>query len=363
MACSTTPRGLYKRGNVYYSRIAGVDGTLVRKRLSEDKQTAIIMLGEMRKQNELQKMGIVPETVEEEVKYCQQLKELYIARLRSLGRTQGTVAGFSWSWKYIVEASGAIRIEQITVAGVQKIADRLKAKGTRGQTINYYVNFVKDALDWARDLEYIRRNPLVHWEPVKRDAPRKRRDMTPAEIERFFAAETDEEYLLLWMLYFRTGLRASAGINVEWEWILWNEQALLLPAKANKSGVDHWIPLDATLFAALKKKRDALPEGAACGRIFAPIAVQTMRTRFRKICEKAGIDLDGLCLHSIRHTYATGSFEASGFNVKVVQELLCHSNAGTTMNYIHTSAQELRSTSEELAARFVRSGNDILKPA
>ncbi len=363
MADSTTPRGLYKRGDVYYSRIIGANGKLVRRRLSKDKQTAILMLGEMRKQTALQKMGIIPGVLEEEVKQCDVIKNLYVNRLRSLGRAEETIAAFMLSWKYVVENGGAIWVEQITVSKVQQFADKLKAKGTRGQTINYYVNFVKDALDWARDFGYIRCDPLARWEPVKRDAPRKRRDMAHWEIQRFFAAETDPEFLLRWLLYFHTGLRASAGINAEWGWILWDEQALLLPTEANKSGVEHWIPLDATLFAALKKRREKLPEDAASGLIFAPITVRKVRARFRKICKKAGIDLNGLCLHSIRHTYATGTFEASGFNVKVVQELLCHAHAGTTMHYIHTSTQKLRSASEELVALFARTGEEAAKPA
>ncbi len=260
MADSGLPRGLYKRGTVYYSRIAGVDGKLVRKRLSEDRQTAVIMLAEMRKRNALQKMGLVPaESGAKEIVFSKQLREMYVNRLRSLGRSSATITAFTLSWQYVVEDSGALRIDEITVDAVRAFTDRLKAKGTKGQTVNYYVNFVKDALDWARDFEYIKRSPLARWEAVKRDVSRKRRDMTPAETERFFAAETDPEYLLRWMLYFRTGLRAGAGTKVEWEWILWDEQALLLPAWANKSGVDHWIPLDAALFGILKKRRDTLP--------------------------------------------------------------------------------------------------------
>jgi integrase len=180
--------------------------------------------------------------------------------------------------------------------------------------------------------------------------------MTLEEIARFFAAEDDAEFRLRWMLYFRTGLRASAGINAEWEWILWRERALLLPAKANKSGMDHWIPLDRALISALGARRRSLAKGSAGGPIFAPATVKQVRARFLKICKKAGIDTDGLCLHSIRHTYATGAFEASGFNVKVVQKLLCHANAATTMKYIHTSEQELRSATEEFGARLFRDG-------
>ncbi len=351
---SSDPRGLYLRGNVYYCRLTGADGKLIRSRLSEDKATAIILLAEKRKQIELQKVGILPENLGEEIKDCASIKQLYVDRLRSHGRTEATIKAFSLSWKYVIEQQGFTMLHHITVAKVQDFCERLKAKGTTGQTINHYVGFVKDAFDWARDFEYIRHNPLARWELVKRDAPRKRRDMTPEEIERFFAAEDDPEFRLRWMIYFHTGLRATAGMNVEWGWILWDRQSLMLPAKANKSGRDHWIPLDVVLFSELKERRDGLPEGAAVGRIFPSLTTAQVRMRFRKVCLKAGIDLDGLCLHSIRHTYATGSFEASGFNVKVVQKLLGHADAATTMKYIHTSEQEMREVNDEVASRLHR---------
>ncbi len=107
----------------------------------------------------------------EEIVYCRQLRDMYADRLRSLGRAKSTVSAFLLSWRYVVEDGGALTIEDITVEKTREFADRLKAKGTRGQTINYYINFVKDALDWARSFEYIRQNPLARWEPVRRDAP------------------------------------------------------------------------------------------------------------------------------------------------------------------------------------------------
>ncbi|MCC8180952.1 MAG: tyrosine-type recombinase/integrase [Planctomycetes bacterium] len=345
-----TPRGLYKRGDVYYSRIAGIDGKLIRQVLSADKQTAIIMLGEMRKKIELQRVGILPDTMSQEVKLSSQIKKMYHDRLRALGRSVSTLNAFQLSWKYVVEDSNLDFVSQITVAKAQEFAERRRAKGTRGQTINHYVSFVKDALDWARDFEYITKNPLARWEPVKKDTPRKRRDMSEDEIQRFFQAETDENFQLLWLVYFSTGLRVSAGLNMEWEWIRWDEQAMVLPAKSNKSGIDHWIHLNPHLFSELKRKRDSLPEGAATGRLFKPMLPRELYNRFRHICGKAHIDIEGLCPHSIRHTYATGSYKASGKNLKVVQELLCHANVATTSRYVHATAEEKRAVNDAYGA-------------
>lgn len=351
-------RGLYKRGDVWYSRIAGPDGRLIRRRLSSDKQTAIIMLGEMRKTAELQRFGILPDNIQEHITDCAVLKRKYLERMKTLGRRAATIKAYELGWKYLVEDNKLTRIDQITVSKVQEFADKLRAKGTRAQSINLYIRVVKCALSWARDFEYILRNPLAKWERLDNDEALKRRDMTAEEITRFFAAEDNEDYRLRWLVYFRTGLRASAGAGIRWEWIVWDQKALILPASDNKSRIDFWLPLDTELFEALRARRAALGDGEVRGPVFKRLGLQQIRKRFKQTCSKAGIDLDGLCLHSIRHTYATACFESSGNNVKVVQELLCHADGATTMGYIHASSQQKRETVEKNALRFRLGGNE-----
>lgn len=348
----TSGHGWYMRGEVYYSRIAGPDGKMIRKRLGADKQTALAVLAEMRKTVVLQKGGVLPENMEEEIKLSRRLKEMYLERLRTLGRSPKTLEAFMISWKYVVEENKLDRIDQITVTNVQKFADRRKAKGTKGQTINHYVGLVKDALDWAREFEYIRRNPLARWEDLKKDSPRFRRDMTPEEITKFFERERDLEFRLRWMIYFTTGLRATAGTRVEWSWVLWNECVLLLPAWANKSGVDHRIPLDPGTLAELRSRYEEGCKAGNPGAVFPEIGTAQLRTRFRKICMEAGIDLNGLCLHSIRHTYATRAWIASGYNLKAVQSLLCHADPATTMQYLHVGEHELRDVNDKVGAEI-----------
>ena len=70
---------------------------------------------------------------------------------------------------------------------------------------------------------------LAKWWRTKRTQPRERRDMTESEIKRFFAAEDQPLYRLLWLVYFHTGLRAQAGLSLEWEWIHWETRIMKLP--------------------------------------------------------------------------------------------------------------------------------------
>lgn len=359
----SSQRGLYKRGDVYYSRIAGPSGKLVRKRLSPDKQTAIIMLGEMRKNFELQKVGILPEKVEEQIADFKTLKRLFFDRLKTHNRRDRTIESYLRAWKYVIEDNNLVRIDDISVAKIERFVEKLRARGTRTQTINIYINVVKGALAWARDFEYITRNPLARWETLKKDASIKRRDFTPEEIERFLAVEEDNLYRLLWLLYFRTGLRASAGIHFEWGWILWDERAAVLPEEHNKSRSDFWLPLDDDLFAAFEERRATVGPERARGKVFPGADLKRLQRRFVRNLKRAGINREGLCLHSIRHTYATMCFESSGNNVKVVQELLCHAEGSTTMRYIHASTQQKRETVERNAQRLRMPGTQVIQEA
>jgi len=70
------------------------------------------------------------------------------------------------------------------------------------------------------------------------------------------------------------------------------------------------------------------------------IPYKTHLWRWNAICEELGIK--GLAtFHNIRHKYATEALERSGGKLRVVQELLGHSNPATTAIYTHVSRGDL----------------------
>ena len=53
---------------------------------------------------------------------------------------------------------------------------------------------------------------------------------------------------------------------------------------------------------------------------------------FKKWAKKAGIS-DHYSIHSLRHTYATNLYKASGYNLRLVQKQLGHSSPTVTQVY------------------------------
>jgi len=68
---------------------------------------------------------------------------------------------------------------------------------------------------------------------------------------------------------------------------------------------------------------------------------------FKKWGRKVGIP-KRFSIHSLRHTYATNLYKASGFNLRLVQKQLGHSSISTTQVYADTFDEDLENAVEKL---------------
>jgi len=68
-----------------------------------------------------------------------------------------------------------------------------------------------------------------------------------------------------------------------------------------------------------------------------PISKTRIRTLLKEAVKKAGIKKD-VCVHTLRHTYATHQLEA-GQNIMVLKESLGHVDIRTTLIYLHIAHQ------------------------
>jgi site-specific recombinase XerD len=59
-----------------------------------------------------------------------------------------------------------------------------------------------------------------------------------------------------------------------------------------------------------------------------------VRDALRVAIKEAGIRKRGVCVHTLRHTYATHILEA-GVNLRAIQGYLGHTSLETTMVYLH----------------------------
>jgi integrase/recombinase XerD len=366
---------MFKRNGVYYCRLIGADGQEIRRRLSQDRGIAEVLLADIRKEQELIKAGlammvakaaktmedakdlpeIIQDDLQQEIEGIGKVKlsvvcEVYLAHLLHIGRADNTLKLYEDTLNRILRGLNCIFVTDLTIGTFEGYLANQHKQGVKGQTLNVYGRIFRGALDYALQQGLIQDNPLVDLSSIRQDEPRFRRDFQPEEARRLLAVikKDSKEWYLRFLLYFQTGLRATAGLDVNWEWIDLQEKTLRLPLENNKSRRVLNLPISEILLAELRSVWNNLPKDRRQeGKILPSVTYAVLRSKFRGYCEMAGLDTKGLCLHSIRHTVATMIYKACG-NVKAVQEILGHANASTTLRYLHVNEEEKRSAIQTL---------------
>ena len=89
-----------------------------------------------------------------------------------------------------------------------------------------------------------------------------------------------------------------------------------------------------------------------------PMAQSTVQKPMKQIVDQIGFGKK-ICIHTLRHSYATHLLEA-GVSLKVIQKYLGHSSLQTTMIYLHlteTAEADARQAIERVMTRDLKRGN------
>ncbi|MBE6463943.1 MAG: site-specific tyrosine recombinase XerD [Eggerthellaceae bacterium] len=154
------------------------------------------------------------------------------------------------------------------------------------------------------------------------------------------------DHALLEMLY-GCGLRVSEASGLDLYNAVLPEEYLLISGKGNKERI---APISGT---ALKALNDYLEYGRPelarkqkkpCAAVFLNArGGRLTRQSIHSIVARAGliIGVDGLHPHTLRHSFATHLLEG-GADLRVIQELLGHSDISTTQIYTHVNRTHIR---------------------
>ena len=146
------------------------------------------------------------------------------------------------------------------------------------------------------------------------------------------AATSLRDKLLLGLMY-ATGLRISEVVRLRWRDIDFDRNSIFV--RQGKGRSDRMVVLPEsyrTLFRELSAKHDKedhLFPGQRKGRYMSPRTVQRIMQRTLEI---AGINKRATP-HSLRHSFATHSFE-DGHDIRRIQKLLGHARLETTTIYV-----------------------------
>jgi integrase/recombinase XerD len=153
----------------------------------------------------------------------------------------------------------------------------------------------------------------------------------------------------------RAGLRVSEVVKLRRRDIRWpdpeHQKPGYLEVRGGKGGKDRTVPIDDATVTWLRAWDGARlrgeaffntvkagPQGSPRGGPVMPLYLQQL---VKRLAHEAKLDRpDRVTPHVLRHTYATELLE-EGFNIREVQELLGHSDVGTTMIYTHVRPGDL----------------------
>lgn len=170
--------------------------------------------------------------------------------------------------------------------------------------------------------------------------------LTKDEVKRLLDAATNPKHKLLIGLMYSSGLRVSECVSLKTDDIDSNE--MIGKVKHGKGMKERYFILSNNLIQHLNdylsKKRDSSPYIFSIkGR---PITIRQAQKIVKGAAIKAGIKKRVFC-HALRSSFATHLLEA-GTDIRIIQELLGHSNLSTTQIYTKVSTQQLKKVKSPL---------------
>jgi len=157
-------------------------------------------------------------------------------------------------------------------------------------------------------------------------------------------------------LFYSSGLRVSEISDAKLEWIDFDEQWIRVIGKGSKTRL---LPIGSPAFKALtsylEHERPQLLKGKPnSAYLFISIrgeqlSTQRIRDMVKKRATQAGLN-QNIYPHLLRHSFATHLLE-NGANLKVIQELLGHTDLATTQIYTAVNQKHLQSIHQQFHPR------------
>lgn len=302
----------------------------------------------------------------------------WIAGRAALGELRGrTVESYRQIIeRHLVPGLGQCRLTELRPAAIRRY---LAAKLTEGQSptsVKYHHAVLASALAAAVRDGLLATNPARLVAPPRVERPEVR-PLELAEVRRLLAAARGSRLEALIVLAATTGMRQGELLGLRWVDVDLEGGTLrvnqtvqriggrvqAVPPKTTRSR--RTLALPALACEALREHRDRQEferrraerlgcwEGESWGLVFCtevgtPLAKETLRRHWRALLARAG--LAPMPFHGLRHT-AASLLHATGSDLRMVQEVLGHSQISTTAEtYTHVFARVQREAAQRMDA-------------
>lgn len=206
-------------------------------------------------------------------------------------------------------------------------------------SVNKVLSALSRMFTLAVEHRYLAANPMSGVKRLKENNHR-HRVLTSDERIRFIAAclETQNPgaYALLLSLY--TGMRIGEVLSIKTPNIHLDAGYLVLPV--TKNGQQHVVPLSTHAIATIKEQQrtSGIKDFLFFSLSRPDVPLSYPRYVFEQICKRA--DIQGLCIHDLRRTFATTLLQETG-DLALAAQALNHNSLETTRIYARYQVNEL----------------------
>jgi integrase/recombinase XerD len=169
--------------------------------------------------------------------------------------------------------------------------------------------------------------------------------LTKEEIKRLINSASNLKSKLMTEMLYSTGLRVSELLSLKLENIDFNEKIGKIKGKGNKERIfiiSERLEKHLSRYTAKYGVKEILFPGLNNG----PMGARNVQKIISNLAVKAGIKKN-VTPHKLRHSFATHLLN-SGVSIRVIQDLLGHSNLQTTQIYTHVSLEQIKKVKNPL---------------
>lgn len=260
------------------------------------------------------------------------------------GLSKNTVLAYRRDITSFIDFVEVDDINLITRLHVSSYIMDLRESGIAPSSMSRKISALKSFFKWASSNEYLKNNPISSIEPAK----------LPKHLPRVLSANDVDiimhsdlsllERTILELLY-SCGLRVSELTQLKLNDINLKSQNIICYGKGSKERIVPFGDFAKQILVKYIKERELLIQSY---NITTDNLLLNMNGRYMtrqdvyRIVHKLGSIINkDISPHTLRHTFATHLLE-NGADLRVVQELLGHSDVATTQLYTHISKKRLK---------------------
>lgn len=326
-------KGIYRRGNVYWIRYAGLDKR-IRKESSGSSKFRVAEALLIKRRQEIQE-GREPEVRKIANYTFRQLAREYLqwAESRRSFRCKRI-----WT-SQLLDAFGDLPLRRFTTRLVEQLQTERIRRGSKPATVNRLLATLKHMFSKAADWEMVEEETLKRVRKVKllEESNRRLRYLSREECQALFQA-SDPHLRPILITALNTWMRKEEILSLRWEENVDLRHGFILLDRT-KNGERREIPINSTLRAALQGLTRRLDSPYVFCDPLTGQRYRDVKRSFASACRRAGIK--DFRFHDCRHTFAS-QLVMAGADLMTVKDLLGHKTLAMTLRYSHLAPAHKR---------------------